>query len=55
MRMNSVMGEKKDAKALCLIQQAMDEPILDQIVEAATTKEAWEIIKGEYQGSSQVM
>lgn len=31
---------KKDAKALCLIQQAVNESILDRIADAATTHEA---------------
>lgn len=39
---------KKDTKTLCLIQQAMDEPILDPIAEATTAHEAWEMIKTEF-------
>lgn len=38
-------NKKKDAKALCLIQQAVDGPILDRIAEAETAHEAWEIVK----------
>lgn len=39
---------KKDAKALYLIQQAIDPKILIRISEAKTTKE--DIIKTEFQG-----
>ncbi|XP_039143213.1 uncharacterized protein LOC120280436 [Dioscorea cayenensis subsp. rotundata] len=46
---------KKDAKALCLIQEAVDEPILDLIAEAGTAHEAWEMIKTKFQGSSKVV
>lgn len=48
-------NKKKDAKALCLIQQAVDGPILDRIEEAETAHAAWEIIKKLYQGSSKMM
>lgn len=41
---------KKNAKALYLIQQALDPRILVIISEARTTKEAWDIIKIEFQG-----
>lgn len=36
---------KKDAKALCLIQQNLDELVLLRITEAKTTKQAWEMLK----------
>lgn len=39
----------------CLIQQAVDGPILDQIAETETMHEAWEIVKKQYQGSSKIM
>ncbi|XP_039134877.1 uncharacterized protein LOC120272176 [Dioscorea cayenensis subsp. rotundata] len=47
--------KKKDAKAMCLIQQPVDGPILDRIEAAETAHEAWEIIKKQYQGSSKMM
>ncbi|XP_039123353.1 uncharacterized protein LOC120259967 [Dioscorea cayenensis subsp. rotundata] len=47
--------KKKDAKALCLIQQAIDGPILDRIEEAETAHDAWEIVKNVYQGTSKMM
>ncbi|XP_039119388.1 uncharacterized protein LOC120255681 [Dioscorea cayenensis subsp. rotundata] len=48
-------SKKKDAKALCLIQQAVDGPILDRIEEAETAHDAWEIVKNLYQGTSKMM
>lgn len=48
-------NKKRDTKALCLIQQAVDGPILDQIAETETMHEAWEIVKKQYQGSSKIM
>lgn len=48
-------SKKKDAKVLCLIQQAVDGPIFDQIAEAETAHKAWEIVKKQYQGSSKMM
>ncbi|XP_039143968.1 uncharacterized protein LOC120281110 [Dioscorea cayenensis subsp. rotundata] len=47
-RLNESM--KKDAKALFLIQQALDPRVLIRISEAKTAKEAWDIIKTEFQG-----
>ena len=44
-------NQKKDAKALFLIQQALDERVLVRITEAQTSKQAWDILKMEYQGS----
>jgi len=43
---------KKDAKALYMIQQAVDPRILVRISEAKTAKEAWETIKTEFHGDS---
>ncbi|XP_039115501.1 uncharacterized protein LOC120250763 [Dioscorea cayenensis subsp. rotundata] len=43
---------KKDAKAMYLIQRALDPKILVRISEAKTAKEAWDIIKTEFQGDS---
>ncbi|XP_039131873.1 uncharacterized protein LOC120268618 [Dioscorea cayenensis subsp. rotundata] len=45
-------SKKRDAKARCLIQQAVDGLVLDRIAEAETTQDAWEIIKKQYQSSS---
>lgn len=46
--------KKKDAKALSIIQQAMDEPILDRIAEVESAHAAWEVIRKQYQGSTKV-
>lgn len=43
---------KKDAKALYLIQQALEPKILVRISETKTTKEVSEILKTEFQGDS---
>lgn len=48
-------NEKDDAKALFLLQQAVDETILHRIMRFDTTKEAWEHIKNENQGTSQMV
>ena len=47
--------KKKDARALFLIQQALDETIFSRIAAATTSFEAWETLKKEFQGSSKVM
>ncbi|XP_021909034.1 uncharacterized protein LOC110823062 isoform X4 [Carica papaya] len=46
--------KKKDSKALFLVQQAVHEIIFSRIVIAATSLEAWQILKKEFQGSSKV-
>ncbi|KAJ8773175.1 hypothetical protein K2173_028352 [Erythroxylum novogranatense] len=46
---------KRDAKALFFIQQAIDESIFSRIAAATTAKQAWAILKTEYQGSSKVI
>ena len=46
--------KKKDARALFLIQQALDETIFSRIAAATTSFEAWETLKKEFQGSSKV-
>ncbi|CAH9145018.1 unnamed protein product, partial [Cuscuta epithymum] len=46
---------KKDAKALYLIQQALDDDIFPRIAAASTSKEAWSILKQEYQGDKKVI
>ena len=48
-------NQKKDAKALYLIQQALDERILIRITEAQTSEQAWELLRTEYQGSSKIL
>ncbi len=46
---------KRDAKALFFIQQAVDEVIFPRIAAATTAKQAWSILKTEYQGSTKVI
>ncbi|KAF7814435.1 putative RNA-directed DNA polymerase [Senna tora] len=46
---------QKDAKALSLIQQGVSNAIFPRIMNAKTTKEAWEILKGQYKGSDKVI
>ncbi len=46
---------KRDAKALFFIQQAVDESIFSKIAVATTSKQAWNILKIEYQGSAKVI
>ncbi|XP_073107227.1 uncharacterized protein [Elaeis guineensis] len=47
--------KKKDAKALFMIQQALDEAIFPRVTGATTSKEAWDLLQDEYQGSSRVV
>lgn len=47
--------KEKDAKALYLIHQAVDESIFDRIVRFTTAKEAWEHIQQEFMGSTKMM
>lgn len=44
-----------NAKVLCLIQQAVDGPILDHIEESQSAHDALEVLKKQYQGTSKVM
>ncbi|CAH9132625.1 unnamed protein product [Cuscuta epithymum] len=46
---------KKDAKALFLIQQALDDAVFPRIAAASTSKEAWSILKQEYLGDKKVI
>lgn len=48
-------NKKRDAKALSLIQHAVDGPNLDLIVEAKSAHEAWEILRKQWQGTSKVL
>ncbi|XP_039135695.1 uncharacterized protein LOC120273112 [Dioscorea cayenensis subsp. rotundata] len=41
---------KRNAKALCLIQQALDAKVLIRLSQTRNAKKAWDILKGEYQG-----
>nr|GFB83578.1 UBN2 domain-containing protein [Tanacetum cinerariifolium] len=47
-------NQKRDAKALFFIQQAVDESIFSRIVAATTSNQAWIILKTKYQGSTKV-
>ncbi|ESQ38881.1 hypothetical protein EUTSA_v10001863mg [Eutrema salsugineum] len=48
-------NRKKDAKALFLIQTALDEDILSRISAVNTSHEVWEILKREYMGYQKVV
>lgn len=48
-------NRKKDAKALFLIQTALDEDILSRISTVNTSHEAWEILKTEYMGDKKAI
>ncbi|KAF8377139.1 hypothetical protein HHK36_030512 [Tetracentron sinense] len=43
--------KRKDAKALHLIQQGVADPIFPRIINATTSKEAWDILQKEYRGT----
>ena len=45
---------KKDAKALFLIQQSLDESIFPKVSAAKKSKIAWDILETTYQGTSKV-
>ena len=47
--------KKKDARALLFIQQGVSKTIFPRIVNAVTSKEAWEILKTEFQGSERII
>lgn len=46
---------KKDSKALLVIQQAVHESIFPRIAAANKSKDAWKILKDEYQGTDKVI
>lgn len=48
-------NKKKDANALFFIQRAVYDTIFSRISIATTTKEAWETLKKEFQGSTKKM
>ncbi|XP_056688040.1 uncharacterized protein [Spinacia oleracea] len=48
-------NRKIDAKALFLIQSALDDEIFPRISVASTSKQTWEIIKQEYFGDKKVL
>src|SRR5262249_5805305 len=48
-------NRKRDAKALLLIQSAIDNDIFPRISTATTSKQAWEILKQEYLGNKKVI
>ncbi|KAL5698161.1 hypothetical protein ACHQM5_029234 [Ranunculus cassubicifolius] len=45
---------KKDAKALQLIQEGVTTTIFPRIINAKTSKEAWDILEKEFRGSKQI-
>ena len=47
-------NRKKDAKALFLIQQSLDESIFPKVSVAKKSKIAWDILETTYQGTSKV-
>ncbi|KAM0029839.1 putative RNA-directed DNA polymerase [Helianthus debilis subsp. tardiflorus] len=47
-------NQKKDARALALIQQAVHDSIFSRIAAAKTAKNAWDVLQTEYQGDSKV-
>lgn len=47
--------QKKDAKALFFIQQAVAEAIFPIISSATNSKEAWDALKNGYQGNAKVV
>nr|XP_043616109.1 uncharacterized protein LOC122588027 [Erigeron canadensis] len=46
--------KKRDAHAMALIQQAVNDSLFSRIAAAKSAKEAWEILKIEFQGDEQV-
>ena len=53
---NDILKEnkKKDAKALFLIQQAMEKSIFPWVTIATRSKHVWDTLKNSYQGTSKV-
>ena len=48
-------NRKKDAKALLFIQQGVSKAIFPRIMSAKTSKEAWEILRKQFQGYDKVI
>ncbi|CAL2257637.1 unnamed protein product [Prunus armeniaca] len=48
-------NKKRDAKALFLIQQGISKNLFPILISATTSKNAWEILKIEFQGSQKVI
>ena len=48
-------NRRKDSKALFFLQQAVHETIFSRIAAAKTAKQAWQILKTEFQGFSRVV
>ncbi|VFQ60243.1 unnamed protein product [Cuscuta campestris] len=46
---------KKDAKALFIIQQALDDTIFPRIASAMTSKQVWDTLKQEYRGDKRTI
>ena len=47
-------NKPKDSKALYILQQAMDDAIFPRIMDATSSKDAWNILQEEFQGSVKV-
>ncbi|XP_076918653.1 uncharacterized protein LOC143579154 [Bidens hawaiensis] len=47
-------AQKCDAPAMAIIQQAVHDQLFSRVAAASTTKEAWEILKMEFEGDSKV-
>lgn len=47
-------NQKKDARALAIIQQAVHDSVFSRIAAATTARQAWLLLKTEYQGDSKV-
>ncbi|KAK2983132.1 hypothetical protein RJ640_022604 [Escallonia rubra] len=48
-------NKKKDSKALVIIQQAVHDSVFSRIAAATTSKQAWPIMRKEFQGDSKVI
>jgi gag-polypeptide of LTR copia-type/Domain of unknown function (DUF4219) len=46
---------KRDAKAMMLIQQGLDDSIFPKIASCSRAKEAWDILQTSFQGTAKVM
>ena len=47
--------KKKDAKALVFLQQSISDSLFSRIASPTTSKEAWQTLKTEFQGSAKVI